>query len=185
MELNDLIGLSATKTMHITKELLTLASVRQEEIKPRPVDMKKIVMDSISRLKDMISENVAQINLLAEWPVVSGHEAWLEEIWINYLSNAIKYGGNPPIIEFGCEILEHGKARYWIKDNGKGLSAEEIEKLFIKFTRLDPGKAEGHGLGLSIVKRIVEKLNGEVGVESKNIPGEGSSFYFILPLAIK
>jgi PAS domain S-box-containing protein len=183
LELNDLIGLSATKTMEITKELLILASVSQEEINPQPVDMKKIVMDSIARLKAMIRENVAQINLPAEWPEVLGHEAWLEEIWINYLSNAIKYGGNPPIIEFGCEILEQGKAKYWIKDNGKGLSAEEIDKLYTKFTRLDPGKAEGNGLGLSIVKRIIEKLNGEVGVESKNIPGEGSLFYFILPLA--
>jgi len=55
---------------------------------------------------------------------------------------------------------------------------------FYQFTRLDPHKRiEGNGLGLSIVKRIVEKLNGEVGVESANIPGEGSRFYFILPLA--
>jgi PAS domain S-box-containing protein len=184
LELNDLIGLSATKTMEITKELLILASVSQEEIRPQPINMKKNVMDSIARLKGMISENGAQIVLPSEWPEVLGHEAWLEEIWINYLSNAIKYGGNPPSIEFGCEILDQGKAKYWIKDNGKGLSNEEIDKLFTKFTRLDPGKAEGHGLGLSIVKRIVEKLNGEVGVESANIPGEGSSFYFILPLAI-
>ncbi|MBW8324130.1 MAG: hypothetical protein K0M50_05140 [Prolixibacteraceae bacterium] len=58
-----------------------------------------------------------------------------------------------------------------------------MASLFNKFTRLDTLKAEGHGLGLSIVKRIVEKLNGEVGVESKNTPGEGSTFYFILPIA--
>jgi signal transduction histidine kinase len=55
--------------------------------------------------------------------------------------------------------------------------------LFNKFTRLETARAEGHGLGLSIVKRIIEKLNGEVGVESENIPGQGSVFYFILPLA--
>jgi PAS domain S-box-containing protein len=183
LELNDLIYLSATKTMHITKELLTLASVRQEEINPRPVNMQKIVSDSITRLKDMIVEKSAQIGLPESWPKVLGYEAWLEEIWINYLSNAIKYGGIPPLVEFGCEILNENKAKFWIRDNGQGLSEEEMALLFNKFTRLDTLRAEGNGLGLSIVKRIVEKLNGEVGVESKNIPGEGSTFYFILPLA--
>ena len=183
LELNDLINLSATKTMHITKELLTLASVRQQEIKTRPVNMQKIVLDSIKRLKDMIDESNAKISLPEAWPKVLGYEAWLEEIWINYISNAIKYGGTPPVIEFGSEILKDDKAKFWIKDNGKGLSEDEMGILFNKFTRLNTIKAEGHGLGLSIVKRIVEKLNGEVGVESANIPGEGSTFYFILPLA--
>jgi signal transduction histidine kinase len=73
--------------------------------------------------------------------------------------------------------------KYSVTDNGKGLSPEEISLLFKKFSRLDTLRAEGYGLGLSIVKRIVEKLGGEAGVYSKNIPGQGSSFYFILPLA--
>jgi signal transduction histidine kinase len=70
--------------------------------------------------------------------------------------------------------------KFWIKDNGNGLSAEDISVLFNQFTRLDSLRAEGNGLGLSIVKRIVEKLGGEVGVDSKNIAGEGSTFYFVL-----
>jgi PAS domain S-box-containing protein len=182
LEINDLIGQSATKTIHITAELLTLASVRQEEIKRIPIDMQKVVKDSVARLEVSIREKNANIILPEVWPEVFGHEAWLEEVWINYISNAVKYGGTPPIIQMGSEILPDNRVKFWIKDNGKGLSPEEIDLLFTKFTRLDTMRAEGHGLGLSIAKRIIEKLNGEVGVESQNIPGQGSIFYFILPM---
>jgi len=183
LEINDLIGQSATKTIHITTELLTLASVRQEEIRRTPVHMQKVVNESVSRLEVSIREKNASIKLPEVWPEVLGHEAWLEEVWLNYISNAIKYGGTPPVIQLGSDILPDDWVKFWIKDNGKGLSQDEIALLFNKFTRLDTMRAEGHGLGLSIVKRIIEKLNGEVGVESQNIPGDGSVFYFILPLA--
>jgi PAS domain S-box-containing protein len=183
LEINDLIGESATKTMHITTELLTLASVRQQEIKRVAVNMQKVVLDSISRLKDVIQASDTKILFPDTWPEVLGYAAWLEEVWLNYISNAIKYGGTPPVIQIGSDILPDDRVKFWIKDNGKGLSQEEMALLFNKFTRLETARAEGHGLGLSIVKRIIEKLNGEVGVESENIPGQGSVFYFILPLA--
>ncbi len=183
LEINDLIGQSANKTIHITSELLTLASVRQEEIKRIQVDMQKVVKDSVSRLSVSIQEKNTKIILPESWPDVLGNGAWLEEVWINYISNAIKYGGMPPVIQMGSDILPDDRVRFWIKDNGKGLSPDEMALLFNKFMRLDTARAEGNGLGLSIVKRIVEKLNGEVGVESQNISGEGCVFYFILPLA--
>jgi signal transduction histidine kinase len=74
--------------------------------------------------------------------------------------------------------------RFWIRDNGVGLTAEERSRLFAPFTQLDKIRAEGHGLGLSIVRRIIEKLGGQVGVESEGIPGQGSLFFFSLPEAI-
>jgi signal transduction histidine kinase len=181
LEINDLIRQSATKTMHITRELLTLASVRQQEVKLTKINMQRIVLEAMNRLNDMILENNAKVVVPATWHDVLGYEGWIEEVWINYISNAIKYGGTPPVIHMGSEVIADQKVKFWIKDNGKGLSAEDMALLFNKFTRLDTLRAEGHGLGLSIVKRIVEKLHGEVGVESKNIPGEGCTFYFILP----
>jgi signal transduction histidine kinase len=69
---------------------------------------------------------------------------------------------------------------FWIKDNGPGLTSEAQSKVFTEFTRLDEVRADGHGLGLSIVRRIVERLGGKVGVESKL--GQGSRFYFTLPV---
>jgi signal transduction histidine kinase len=131
----------------------------------------------------MIREKGAIVSIPETWPTVTGYEAWLEEVMTNYISNAIKYGGNPPKIALGFDELPDNRVKFWVKDNGKGLSESDISMLFHKFTRLNTLRIEGHGLGLSIVKRIIEKLNGEVGVESENIPGKGSVFYFILPLA--
>jgi two-component system sensor histidine kinase/response regulator len=74
---------------------------------------------------------------------------------------------------------QDGKVRFWVRDNGDGLTEEEQENLFTEFTRLHQVRAEGYGLGLSIVRRIVEKLGGDVGVESE--VGAGSLFYFTLP----
>jgi len=183
LEINEMISESATKTMHITRELLSLASVRQQEISPVPVNMQRVVADSVTRLKSMINEYSATLIFPDVWPNVLGYEAWLEEVWINYISNALKYGGSPPIIQIGYVLQDDHRVKYWIKDNGKGLTREQIDLLFNKFTRLETLRVEGHGLGLSIVKRIVEKLNGEVGIESKSIPGQGSTFFFILPLS--
>ena len=183
LELNDMINQSATKTIYITNELLTLASVRQQDVKVVKINMLRIIRESLKRLNDMIQDKKAQLTIPEFWPEVLGYEGWLEEVWVNYISNAIKYGGDPPVIELGTEILAGQKVKFWIKDNGRGLSEDDIALLFNKFSRLDTLKAEGNGLGLSIVKRIIEKLGGEVGIESKNIPGEGSTFYFILSLA--
>ena len=181
LEINELIRQSATKTIHITRELLTLASVRQQEVKLSRINMQRIVIEALNRLNDMILENNAKVIIPEYWHEVLGYEGWIEEVWINYISNAIKDGGTPPVIHMGSEMLSDQRVKFWIKDNGKGLSGQDMSLLFNKFTRLDTLRAEGHGLGLSIVKRIVEKLNGEVGVESTNVPGEGCTFYFILP----
>ena len=73
-----------------------------------------------------------------------------------------------------------GQARFWVRDNGRGLTAPEQSQLFIPFTRLSQANVEGHGLGLSIVQRSVEKLGGMVAVESAG-PGQGCVFSFTLP----
>ena len=71
--------------------------------------------------------------------------------------------------------------RFWVRDNGPGIPSEAQSRLFTPFTRLDQVSVQGHGLGLSISRRIVEKLGGQVGVESDGAPGRGSVFYFTLP----
>jgi signal transduction histidine kinase len=71
--------------------------------------------------------------------------------------------------------------RFWVHDNGAGLSADEQRQLFTPFTRLHTHRREGHGLGLAIVQQIVNRLGGTAGVQSE--PGYGSTFYFTLPIA--
>jgi signal transduction histidine kinase len=163
--------------------------------------MAGIVAEACTRLQDLIKERKAEIILPETWPVAVGQQTWVEEVWVNYISNAVKYGGQPPRVELGwneggraCSEQSEGiKAEgrnsspilhplaftFWVRDNGPGLTPEEQARLFIPFTRLDKMHIKGHGLGLSIVRRIVEKLGGQVGVESEG--GAGSTFWFTLP----
>jgi signal transduction histidine kinase len=123
------------------------------------------------------------IRLPAEIPSAVGYGPWVEEIWSNYITNALKYGGNPPKLEFGADELDNGYVRYWITDNGRGLTLEEQQRIFVPFTRLGKtAHVEGHGLGLSIVQRITERLGGEARVESE--PDNGSKFSFTLPKSL-
>lgn len=174
---------SGRKANNIVEELLILAGVHDQRIKAGPIKMGDIVHEAQYRLIDMIDATQAEIFVPNEWPVALGYAPWIEEVWVNYLSNGIKYGGQPPQLKLGATLQSKKIVRFWIKDNGTGLEPEEQAKLFMPFQRLDKVRIEGHGLGLSIVRRIVEKLGGEVGVESAGIPGQGSVFFFTLPRA--
>jgi signal transduction histidine kinase/Tfp pilus assembly protein PilF len=177
----DIIRQMATKMNLIITELLVLASVRQQQVTPQVLEMATIVEQAETRMKHMIAESNAEIVKPSTWPDALGMAQWIEEVWANYISNAIKYGGSPPRIELGADKQSDGSVRYWVHDNGDGLSQEAIKQLFTTFTRLDKVRATGHGLGLSIVKRIVEKLNGTVDIQSEAAPGQGSIFSFTLP----
>ncbi|MCP4536889.1 MAG: response regulator [Chloroflexi bacterium] len=177
------IAQSGHKMCNIIDELLLLAGVRKmDEIKREALDMSGIVTEAQERLDDSIAEYEAEIILPDAWPAALGYGPWVEEVWVNYFTNALKYGSRPPRIELGADRPSaQPTIRFWIRDNGPGLTQEEQSRLFTPFTRLDRVRAKGHGLGLSIVRRIVEKLGGEVGVESKT--GQGSLFWFTLPVA--
>lgn len=166
----------------IIEELLLLAGVRKKDVVPQPLDMSTILHEAMERLSIQIQQNDACIEIrdIASWPLAVGYAPWVEEVWANYLSNALKYGGKPSCVTVGAELTDDGKALFWVQDNGYGLSALEQATLFIPFSRLDRVDASGHGLGLSIVRRIIEKLHGTVGVQS--VPNQGSRFYFTLPL---
>ena len=170
---------SGRRMHNIIEELLLMSRVRKtEEIELEEIDLAAAVVEAQERLVDMIEEYTPEIVVAESWPQVMGRQTWVAEVWTNYLSNAIKYGGRPPYVELGADA-EDGSVRLWVRDNGEGLTPEEQARLFAPFERLHHVRAEGHGLGLSIVRRIVEKLGGEVGVES--VPGEGSTFFFTLP----
>ncbi len=181
---------SGKKITNIIDELLLLSSVRKmSEIELNPINIATILDQVYQRLDYLITEYKAEIKLpdVKTWPVILSYEPWIEEVWVNYVSNAIKYGGNPPVVNFGfdtkiiSENLNPGSYyRFWVQDNGPGLTKEEQSRLFTPYTRLNQISAKGHGLGLSIVQRIVRKLGGNIGVESEI--GRGSRFYFILPL---
>ena len=178
------IARSARKMTNIIEELLLLASVRKmEDVRTEPLDMAAVVVEALDRLADMIAGHQAEIITPEVWPAALGYGPWVEEIWVNYVSNGLKYGGQPPQVEMGGKLLNGpaGQVRFWVRDNGAGLSPDDQARLFTPFTQIHQARAEGHGLGLSIVQRIVEKLGGQVGMESE--AGQGSVFFFTLPSA--
>ncbi len=171
----------ALQSVQIVDSLLLLANIRQEDrIQTETIEMDQVIAQVQERLDLMIAEYNAQLQLPAKWPSVRGYAPWIAEVWINYVTNALKYGGHPPTVTLGSDQNDQGVVRFWVRDNGSGISANQQGLLFREFSRLC-NSAEGHGLGLSIVKRIVEKLGGQVGVESQK--GQGSLFYFTLPEA--
>jgi signal transduction histidine kinase len=181
-ELNEHVQIvknTAFKMSNIIDELLLLAEVRKADVELEALDMAAAVAAARQRLAQMIEEYQGTIIVPSTWPPALGHQPWVEEVWVNYLSNAMKYGGCPPRMELGATPQPDGMVRFWVRDSGPGLPPEDLARLFNPFTRLSRIRASGHGLGLSIVRRIVEKLGGQVGAESQI--DRGSLFFFTLP----
>lgn len=178
-EMLQLVMQSGQKMKNIIEELLLLAQMRNIEVEVHSMEMGRVVKEAQKRLIHVIRERKAKIIIPAVWPEATGYEPWIEEVWVNYLSNALKYGGDPPFIEVGADYPHDGMVRFWMTDNGPGLTPEDQAKVFREFTQISSIRARGQGLGLSIVQRIVKKFGGQVGVESKL--GEGSTFSFTLP----
>jgi signal transduction histidine kinase len=173
------VSKAGQQMMNIVDALLLMAGIAQnKEVNIDIVDMTQVVDEVIEqRLLYMIEQHQAEIIKPESFPTALGYAPWIHEIWANYISNAIKYGGQPPQLQLGATPLDDGMVQFWIKDNGRGLTLAEQAQLFKPFTRLHNG--DGHGLGLSIVQQIAVKLSGQVGVESQI--EQGSRFYFTLP----
>jgi two-component system, sensor histidine kinase and response regulator len=182
----QVIELTAEKMGKIITELLLLAELHKSEVEARPLDMVSIVAESVGRLTADIKGTQAEIIWPDPpgWPMALGYGPWVEEVWVNYLSNALKYGGTSlavPRIELGATPHADGMVCYWVRDHGPGITPETQSRLFAPFTHVNQVRPRGHGLGLSIARRIVEKLGGQVGLTSQL--GEGTTFSFTLPAA--
>ena len=167
--------------LNIVDELLLLATLSQADVRQQSVDMMPIVARATGRLETLLQETGGTIHCQCDWPQVRAYGPWLEEVWVNYLSNGLKYGGPEPSLELGVTLLPDNRASFWVQDTGPGIATHMQDRLFAEFSRLSQERPDGHGLGLAIVQRIMTRLGGEAGVESR--PGAGSRFYFILPLA--
>jgi len=171
---------AAYKMADIINALLLLAGISKQSVEMSTLNMQNVLEQVQQRLTYTIEEYRAEIIIPNEWPPARGYAPWVEEIWVNYLTNGLKYGGVPPRLELGATVLEQ-EVKFWVRDNGEGLPPEARANLFTPFNRLNQERARGYGLGLSIVQRVAEKLGGHVGVHSHT--GEGCTFYFTLPVA--
>lgn len=160
--------------------LLSFAGISQAVVVLQPVDMKQIIDEVVQDMQALIRERGGAISCPDTWPTALGHPAWLKQVWSNYISNGLKYGGAPPELELGADA-EADVLRFWIRDNGVGVPEDDAFKLFEPLARMHANLARGHGLGLSIVQRIIQRLGGQVGAARR--PAGGSEFYFTLPRA--
>jgi signal transduction histidine kinase len=114
-------------------------------------------------------------------PMIRGDHARLLEVIQNLMDNAAKFMGTQtdPRIEVGClgEDVEHGNPVFYVRDNGVGIAPEHFDRVFGLFNKLDP-RSDGTGIGLALVKRIIEVHGGRIWVESE--AGKGSTFFFTL-----
>jgi light-regulated signal transduction histidine kinase (bacteriophytochrome) len=123
--------------------------------------------------------------LFAPLPAADGDAVLVRQVWANLISNACKFsaGRADAVVQIGASERD-GMATYWVRDQGVGFDMAYANKLFRPFERLHTEKEfEGIGIGLALVKRIVERHGGEVGAESA--PGEGATFWFTLSAAAK
>lgn len=177
---------NATERMgNLIDDLLLYSHVTQRPHETESVDLNQKVQRVLEDLELDIEEKKAVINV-EKLPVVKGYRRQLQQMFQNLISNAIKYSKadvSPRVDIAARQVTENGKACHLIevKDNGIGFSPEYADKIFQMFTRLhNKSEYSGTGVGLSIVKKVVENHNGFIAVESS--VGEGSVFKIYLPV---
>ncbi len=169
------------RTADIVDQLLLLAQVRSGEAEPRELDMDTIVEAALDETRAAFPGFPLSPERPQQWPTALGHGPWVERIWVNYLSNALKYAGQLPRLQLGAELDGAGQAVFWVQDDGPGVPQERQSGLFEP--RSGPGTegTQGHGLGLSIVRRIARRLDGDAGYQQGELGG--ALFWFSLPSA--
>ena len=155
---------SGWRISHIMDQLVLLAKARKLERELVPLDTAAIVGQAQHRLADLIEQHDAEIITPDSWPRAQGHPPWVEEVWVSSLQHAIRHSERkPPILRLDGEVLPGGMIQFRVTVNGYDASLDEDQVLFEPL----PLHRKGHGLGLSVARRIVDSLGGEFKVESK------------------
>lgn len=161
-------------------DLLAFSKLGKKQVTVSEVNMTDLVQTTMEELLIEGIQDRTEINVNA-LPYAKGDQSLIKQVWINLISNAVKYSKNKPkaYIEIGGYEKDN-YAVYYVKDNGVGFDMQYYDKLFGVFQRLHSTEEfEGTGIGLANVQKIVHRHNGTVWAESK--PNEGACFYFSLP----
>jgi two-component system phosphate regulon sensor histidine kinase PhoR len=168
----------------LIQDLLTISALESERIKlnPQPVELRPLVEKIFSDLKP--PANNKNVELISQLPdlTATADANRLEQVLANLVDNAIKYGRAQGHVAVGGKKLDDGKLEIFVQDDGPGIPAESLDRVFERFYRVDKARSRdqgGTGLGLSIVKHIVQAHGGEVWVKSEL--GKGATFFFTLP----
>jgi signal transduction histidine kinase len=164
----------------LLNELLELSRIGRMKNESKLIPFEELVREVVELLQGRIMENGIEIRYAANESAVFGDKVRLLQVLQNLVDNSAKFMGDQsePYIEIGQNGEEDGKPIFHVKDNGIGIAPEYYERVFGLFNKLD-AKTEGTGVGLALVKRIIEVHGGRIWVESE--VGKGSSFFFTLP----
>jgi PAS domain S-box-containing protein len=175
------IGEATDKMQRLLNDLLELSRIGRIMNPPQTVPFETIVRDAIESAAGQINARDAIVEVAAGLPTVYGDRARLVEVVQNLIDNAVKFMGNQPAprIEIGARVSEDpSQTVFYVRDNGIGIDPQYHERVFGLFNKLDTTSA-GTGVGLALVKRIVEVHGGHVWIESEGV-GTGTTFCFTL-----
>lgn len=173
------INNATSKMDSLLDELLELSRIGRMMNPPEDIPFEEIVREALERLEGQLNDGKVQVEVSNNLPVIHGDRTRLVEVVQNLVDNGIKFMGNQPKpkVEIGTK-KEYGEDIFFVHDNGIGIDPKYHEIIFGLFNKLDQ-YVTGTGIGLALVKRIIEVHGGRIWVESKI--GEGSTFYFTLP----
>jgi len=171
----------------IVEDLLTLSKIESKEFQLRmeSLSVSDLIGDVLGFIKEPLNKKKISVSVgeLSPTLLVYGDRQYLEQVLMNILDNAIKYGRESGTIKISANERDQREVEISVKDDGIGIPKEDLLRVFERFYRVDKGRSHelgGTGLGLSIVKHIVQAHGGKVWAESQL--GEGSTFYFTLPI---
>jgi len=175
---------SASEMSRMIEDILTYSRTSAADLELEPIALEVVVSRAADQLRAEFTESDLQLDILRPLPTVRGHSTLLAQVVINLLTNAVKFmaPGTAPRIKVWTErrLSPQSIVRLWIEDNGIGIAPGDQERIFRLFERgYVKNKYAGTGIGLAIVRRGVERMGGQVGLESTL--GSGSRFWIDLP----
>jgi PAS domain S-box-containing protein len=179
-EFLQLVRDNARQMGQLVDDLLTFSRLGRQPVRKQPVDPGKLVRQCLEELPPEHEGRRVEVTV-ADLPACRAEPTLLKQVWVNLLSNALKYTRKceHTRVEVGCLARDSGGPAYYVRDNGVGFDMRYADKLFGVFQRLHRAEDyEGTGVGLAIVRRVVQRHGGRVWAEAQ--PGRGATFYFTL-----
>ena len=178
----EFIDSSTSRMDSLIKALLQLSRLGRAELKPERIDMNKKVQETLNTMAHQITEKQIKVKI-GPLPIIEADNLAMEQILGNLLNNAILY--SVPNREGKIEITgETGldQVTFHVKDNGRGIALEDMDKIFMPFRRVGKADVPGEGMGLAYTQTLVNRHGGHIECRSK--VGEGSTFSFTIPIPI-
>ena len=178
----DFISSSTNRMDSLINALLQLSRLERFEIKPEPIDMEKKVQETLNTLAHQIAEKEIEVKV-GRLPIIYADKLAMQQILGNLLNNAVLYSdpGRKGEIEITSEAGLN-QVTFFVKDNGRGIDPEDMDKVFMPFRRAGNTTVPGEGMGLAYTQALVSRHGGHIQCESKI--GEGTTFSFTLPVSI-